>query len=151
MYSTEYTVMFLFLPFCPWMKKVRSPRTGWLPTLQCSMAAASWLIKTDIIAFRACLSMSQLTLCWRSVLDEITAWTGFPTLWSWQRFSPETFLAPLYFSTSFQQLDKWKQTWWELHLMLRWKILCSDIILIQHFETTWHFTPLESPERTGSA
>lgn len=140
MYSTQYTGMCLFLPFCPWMRTVRSPRTEWVPALQCSTAAASWLIETDIIAPRACLSMSQLTLRWRSVLDAVTAWTGFPPLWSWHRFSSEIFLALLFLCLL--PATGWRtQTWWELHLMLRWEIICSDIIWIQHFENTWHFIP----------
>lgn len=83
----------LFLSFCPWMRKVRSPRPDWILTLQRSMASASWLFKSDVIALRDCLRISQLTMCWR---DEITALTGFPTLWSWHRFSPEIFLAILF-------------------------------------------------------
>lgn len=82
----------LCLPFCPWMRKVRSLRPDWILTLQCNMPAASWLFKSDVIALRIYLRISQLPIWCR---DEVTALVAFPTLWSWHRFSPEIFLAIL--------------------------------------------------------
>lgn len=44
-----------------------------LPTLQCSMGAASQMIKTDTIALRTSSEHEPANAVWRSGLDEITA------------------------------------------------------------------------------